>query len=113
MSQPIVSLRAVVQDLPSFRMLIMLFGGLLLAVLVRDAGPIVADATFAAAAATLSLRLPLSGALAVGGVAWMVTNGFVVHEYGILAWTGYGDALRLAVFLTAAVCAAEATGHLR
>ena len=80
---------------------------------MRDARPAIAVAAFAVAAATLSVGISLSGALMVGAVAWLVANGFVVHDYGTLAWTGYADALRLIVFLIAATCAAHATGYPR
>ena len=88
-------------------------GWSLLAILVRNAGSVIAVVVFAVAAATLSIGISLSGALMVGAVAWLVANGFVVHDYGTLAWTGYADALRLSVFLTAAMCAAQATGYPR
>ena len=113
MSQSVAPLRVYVQELPSFRGLVMLWGGFLLAILVRDAGSVIAVVAFAAAAATLSIGISLSGALTVGAVAWLVANGFVVHDYGTLAWTGYADALRLSIFLTAATCAAQATGGTR
>ena len=104
-----MTLRVHVQGLASFRGSVMLWGGLLLAILVRDTRSLVAVSAFAVAAATLSLGIRLSGALAVGGVAWLVENGFVEHDYGTLAWTGSGDAWRLGIFLAAAACAAHAT----
>ena len=113
MSQTVAPLRAYVQDLPSFRAFLMLWGGFLLAIVVRGTGPVLAVAAFAAAAATLSVGIRLSGALAVAAVAWLVANGFVVHDYGTLAWTGFADALRLGILLAAALGAAEATGHRR
>ena len=112
-SQSVVPLRVHVQELPSFRGFVMLWGGFLLAILVRDASSVIAVVAFAVAAATLSVGISLSGALMVGAVAWLVANGFVVHDYGTLAWTGYADALRLSIFLTAATCAAQATGYSR
>jgi len=112
-SQSVVPLRVHVQELQSFRGLVMLWGGFLLAVLVRDASSVIAVAAFAVAAAMLSVGISLSGALMVGAVAWLVANGFVVHDYGTLAWTGLADAWRLGVFLAAATCAAQATGHPR
>lgn len=112
-SQSVVPLRVYVQELPSFRAFVMLWGGFLLAILVRGTAPLFAGAAFAVAAATLSIGVRLSGALAVGAVAWLVTNGFVVHDYGTLAWTGTADGLRLAVFLAAATCAAQVTDHPR
>jgi hypothetical protein len=112
-SQSVVPLRAYVQDLPSFRAFVMLWGGFALAIVVRDAPAALAVAAFAAAAALLSIGIRVSGALAVGGVAWLVANGFVVHDYGTLAWTGAADAVRLGVLLAAAVCVAEATGQTR
>ena len=113
MSESVVPLRAYVQGLPSFRAFVMLWGGFALAILVRHAAPVLAVVAFAAAAAILSIGTRLSGALAVGAVAWLVANGFVVHDYGTLAWTGYADGVRLGVFLAAAMCAAEATGASR
>ena len=113
MSPSVVPLRAYVQDLPSFRAFVMLWGGFALAIVVRGAPPALAVTAFAAAAALLSIGIRLSGALAVGGVAWLVANGFVVHDYGTLAWTGAADAVRLGVLLAAALCAAEATGYSR
>ena len=112
-SQSVVPLRDYVQDLPSFRAFVMLWGGFALAIVVRDAAPTLAVAAFAAAAALLSIGIRPSGALAVGAVAWLVTDGFVVHDYGTLAWTGVADAVRLGVLLAAALCAAEATGYAR
>lgn len=109
MSHSVVPLHLYVQKLPSFRGFVMLWGGFLLAILVRDAGSVIAVAAFAVAAATLSVGISLSGALTVGAVAWLVANGFVVHDYGTLAWTGYADAWRLSIFLAAAICAAHAT----
>lgn len=113
MSQSVVPLRVHVQKLPSFRGLVMLWGGFLLAVLVRNAGSVIAVAAFAVAAATLSAGISRSGALMVGAVAWLVANGFVVHDYGTLAWTGFADVLRLSVFLAAATVAAQATRYSR
>jgi hypothetical protein len=112
-SESVLPLRAYVQELPSFRAFVMLWGGFALAVLVRDAERVIAVAAFAAAAAFLSIGIRRTGALGVGAVAWLVANGFVVHDYGTLAWTGYADALRLSAFLVAALCAAHATGYAR
>jgi hypothetical protein len=49
------------EDLVSFRCFVMLWGGLLLTILVRDSGPVLSVVAFATAAAMLSIRIPVHG----------------------------------------------------
>lgn len=105
----------------------------------RSMGPLdspfviaIAFAAFLVAAAVVSgARLPViaslpllaalaagSGALGrfrnvpvVGVLGWLFTEGFVVNQFGHLAWHGAADAIRLGVMVGAAAFGA-ATGHL-
>lgn len=47
-------------------------------------------------------------AVVVGGLCWLFADGFLVNRFGQLSWHGSADALRLAVFLGAAVLGATA-----
>ncbi|GGM80784.1 hypothetical protein ACFFX1_18620 [Dactylosporangium sucinum] len=45
----------------------------------------------------------LGAAAATAGIAWLLLNGFLINELGMVSWHGPSDALRLAVLAGAAV----------
>ena len=105
MSHLQADLRAHVRELPSFRLLVMFWGGLA----VLDATRFLNDsAQFAAVVVLLALcsrHVVRTTALVLAGIAWLLVNGFVVNDYGQLHWSGLVDATALAVLLVVAMVA--------
>ena len=89
------------------RLFVALWGGLALvdAARVGQAPPNVQFLALAALAGACSIGQGLGAALAVAGIVWLVTLGFVVNSLGVLAITGPADGLRLALLVLAAVIA--------
>jgi len=48
----------------------------------------------------------VGGAVLSAGLGWLMLNGFVVNQYGALAWHGNSDAINLAVLVGVAVLTA-------
>ena len=90
--------------MPGCRLLVALFGGLAVVDATRLAGtPAGLQAMLLAAlACATSVRQSLLTALAVTVTVWLVATGFVVHQYGLISWSGAADAVRLVAFATAA-----------
>ncbi|WP_238007407.1 hypothetical protein KZZ52_19255 [Dactylosporangium sp. AC04546] len=66
-------------------------------------------------AATGWVTRDLGAAYATTGIAWLLLNGFLINELGMLSWHGPSDALRLAVLAGAAAAgwlAAHAPRHV-
>jgi hypothetical protein len=93
------------------RLAVVLGGGLALTDVTRMAGApsYVALAALALLVATASLGMGSGTALAAGFVGWLLATGFVVHHFGVLAYDGPADLVRLALLLAVAVAAT----HLR
>ncbi len=60
-------------------------------------------------AGACSVGQRMRSAIAVAGIVWLVTLGFVVHTRGELALTGPADGLRLAVLVVTALAATAVT----
>jgi hypothetical protein len=65
-------------------------------------------AAVAAAVLTWAWLSPVSGAAAIGGVAWLCVTGFDVHRLGEIGITGRADVLRAVALVLAGVLAASA-----
>jgi len=48
----------------------------------------------------------VGGAVLSAGLGWLMLNGFVVNQYGALAWHGDSDVINLAVLVGVAVLTA-------
>lgn len=90
--------------LPGCRLGLALFGGLALVDAARLAGTPadLQSMLLAALACACCVRQSCLTAIAVTATTWLVATGFVVNEYGLLTWTGGGDAVRLLAFGAAA-----------
>ena len=91
--------------LPGVRLFIALWGGLALVVLSRplpDQLPVLALLT-----ALVARHQPVVTAATSAGIVALVDNGFVVHEYGVLAWSSATDVARSALLLCVGLLVAE------
>ena len=92
-------------ELPAWRLLIALWGGLG----VLDLSRLVGATTLAQEAAVMVLvaacshRVGRTVAVCVAAIGWLLVNGFVVHELGQLAFTGAGDVVRAVLLLGVAL----------
>ncbi len=109
MSQLHVTPRLHFVDLQATRPLIAFWGGLALVDVGRLAGasPLVQVAAITALVAGCSYGGSLVVAACVGGIGWLVVNGFVVHQLGQLDFVGTSDVLRAALFLGVALAVAR------
>jgi hypothetical protein len=97
-------------DLAGVRVGVVLWGGLLLI----DAGRIGHAPAYAelgavavlVTAASVGMRTSTAGAAAL--VGWLVVNGFVVHQFGVLGFDGTPDIARLALLVGLALTATRA-----
>ena len=88
--------------LPGFRLCTSLWGSLLVIDVARGAPPWVSILLVGLVVALSSLGQSPGLALIAGGIGWLVVTGFVVNDLGVLAVSGWADALRLLVLLGAA-----------
>jgi hypothetical protein len=94
-------------QLPAYRVGVMLWGGLAAIDLARAvaAPAAVQTAVVAALVAGLSRHVPRAAGLLVAGTGWLLVNGFIVDDFGLLAWHGLADAVRLGVLAAVAMVA--------
>ena len=93
--------------LAGVRLAIVLWGGLALTDATRLAGapPYVGVAALALLVAAASIGMGIGTALGTGGVGWLLATGFVVHRFGVLAYDGPADLVRLLLLVGVAVLA--------
>jgi hypothetical protein len=103
-------LRTHLTHTPGPRLFVALWGGLAVVDVSRagQAPLTVQVALLVGLAAACSVGQRVGTAVAVAGIVWLVTVGFVVNTDGQLAPTGAADGLRLAVLFLAAVIASAA-----
>src|SRR4051794_25460680 len=66
-----------------------------------------------AAAILTAVTAGMRSALAVGVIAWLFDNGFLVHRFGDLRWDGASDAGALALLVGCALVTALLGASLR
>src|SRR5262245_53999904 len=77
-----------------------------IAVVLRHAPWQVPLVVLAVAVAAWSLRAPMIASVALGGMAWLLLTGFDINSAGELRFTGWQDAARLGVLISAGPAAA-------
>ena len=89
------------------RLFVALWGGLAVVDLSRagQAPPTVQVLLLTTLAGVCSVGQRVGAALAVAGIVWLVTLGFVVNTMGALLITGPDDGLRLALVVLVALAA--------
>ena len=87
------------------RLFVALWGGLAVVDVSRagQAPPTVQVLLLTTLAGVCSVGQRVGAALAVAGIVWLVTLGFVVNTMGVLAVTGTADARRLALLVLVAL----------
>jgi hypothetical protein len=107
-SEQRVEMRLHVSELPAWRLVLALWGGLALLDTARLLGgtPAVQVAAVTALVAVCSYGVPRTVAVCVAAIGWLLVNGFVVHELGQLGFTGGGDVVRAGLLLVVALYAA-------
>lgn len=105
MSNLHADVRTHVRQLPSFRLLVMFWGGLAVLDATRFLNDSVQFAAVVLLQAACSRHVSRTTALALAGIAWLLVNGFVVNHYGQLHVTGVGDVLRAGVLVVVAMMA--------
>jgi hypothetical protein len=100
-------LRTHLPQSPGPRLFLALWGGLAVVDVARagQAPPTLQAALLVGLAAACSLGQRVGTALAVAGIVWLVTVGFVVNTTGQLTVSGPADGLRLALLSLAALAA--------
>jgi hypothetical protein len=90
-----VSLHAHLRLAPSYRLFVMLWGGLAAIDVghLLGAPPLVLLTVVTAVTAGCCVRTSRTTAIGVAAVGWLLVNGFVVNELGDLRLTGVGDLL--------------------
>ena len=88
--------------LPGFRLYTSLWGSLLAVDVARGAPPWVPILLVGVVVVLSSFGQSPGVALISGGIGWLVVTGFVVNDFGVLALSGWADALRLLALLGAA-----------
>jgi hypothetical protein len=108
-SQEHVAARLHLPDLQATRPLVALWGGLALVDMGRMVGasPRAQVVMIVALVAGCSYGDSWVVAVCVGGIGWLVVNGFVVHQLGQLGFVGTSDLVRAALFLGVALAATE------
>lgn len=98
-----------VPELPAWRLVIALWGGLALLDAARLAGtaPLLQVLAMTALVAACSYGVGRTVAVCVAVIGWLLLNGFVVHELGRLAFTGNGDVVRAVLLLGVALHASR------
>jgi hypothetical protein len=86
-------------------MAVVLWGGLAVVDVWRVTGtsPYVALGAVALLTMVSTLGMRAGTAICAAVVAWLVVDGFVVHQAGVLAWGGRPDVARLALLLALAL----------
>jgi hypothetical protein len=97
-------------ELAGVRVGIVLWGGLFLV----DVGRVTHAPSYAELGAIAllvtasSVGMRAYTALAAAGVGWLVLNGFVVHDFGVLGFDGAPDVARLGLLVGLATAASRA-----
>jgi hypothetical protein len=101
------SLGEQLRGLPAARLFVQFWGGLAVLDVTKALGaaPWGQGVGLAALVAACSLGMRWTVALGLAGVAMLLVNGFVEHDYGQLRLTGLPDLVWLAVLAAAAVAA--------
>jgi len=76
------------------------------AITMAAAAVLTAVRTHVALGLALAWWSTVGGAVLSAGLGWLMLNGFVVNQYGALAWHGNSDAINLAVLVGVAVLTA-------
>jgi hypothetical protein len=94
-------------QLPAYRVGAMLWGGLAAIDLARSvaAPAVLQSVAIAVLVGGFSRHVCRLAGVLVAGTGWLLVNGFLVGDAGLLAWHGSSDVVRLAVLVAVALVA--------